>query len=76
MNTAKLFQNGNSQAIRIPKKYRMPGTEVLISKKDDTIILTPVPANWEMLFSALDEFPEDFMATGRQQPDTQTREGF
>jgi len=39
---AKLFANGRSQAVRLPKEFRMPGTEVLIRRNGAAIILTPV----------------------------------
>ena len=40
---AKLFSNGRSQAVRLPKEFRMPGTEVLIRREGDLIILEPLP---------------------------------
>jgi len=76
METAKLFQNGNSQALRLPKKYRMPGTAVVIYRQGKRVILEPLPTSWENIFMALDEFPDDFMAEGRQQPAMQKRESF
>ena len=76
METAKLFQNGNSQAVRLPKKFRMPGTKVAIYRQNKRVVLEPLPTNWETFFTALDEFPDDFMADGRQQPVMQTRESF
>jgi len=41
MKTAKLFKHGGSQAVRLPKEFRFKGTEVIIEKKGDTIILKP-----------------------------------
>lgn len=41
---AKLFANGRSQAVRLPREFRMAGTEVLISREGKKIILTPMPA--------------------------------
>lgn len=40
--TAKLFWNGRSQAVRLPKEFRMEGTEVRISRKGDSVILEPI----------------------------------
>lgn len=74
MQTAKLFQNGSSQAVRLPKAFRLPGTEVKISRKGDSIILEPLVTNWDSWFSALDEFSDDFMEQGREQPEMQERE--
>lgn len=39
--TAKIFQHGGSQAVRLPKAFRFEGTEVLIEKRDDAVILRP-----------------------------------
>ena len=74
METAKLFQNGNSQAVRLPKAYRFPGTEVKIYKYGHQVILEPVETTWDLLFESLSEFPEDFFEEGRQQPPIQERE--
>lgn len=41
--TAKIFQHGRSQAVRLPKAFRFEGTEVLIEKRDDAVILRPAP---------------------------------
>jgi antitoxin VapB len=76
METAKLFQNGNSQAVRLPKGFRMPGDKVKISKKGNQIILEPLETTWETLFDSLNDFPDDFMEEGRQQPEMQKRESF
>lgn len=74
MEKAKLFQNGNSQAVRLPKEFRMPGNEVKISKKGNQIIIEPLETTWDALFESLAEFPEDFMEEGRNQPAAQNRE--
>lgn len=76
METAKLFQNGNSQAVRLPKEFRLPGNEVKISKHGNQIILEPIEPTWDSLFESLSEFPEDFMEEGRNQPEMQKRESF
>lgn len=76
MEKAKLFQNGSSQAVRLPKEYRMPGTEVKIYKKGNKVILEPIEHGWDLFFEALREFPEDFMEDGRNQPPMQKRQDF
>jgi antitoxin VapB len=76
METAKLFKNGSSQAVRLPKEFRIPGKEVKIFKKGNRIILEPIETTWDLLFESLSEFPEDFMKDGRNQPDMQKRESF
>ena len=61
--TAKLFFNGRSQAVRIPKAYRFEGVdEVIIRKEGDALVIAPVRKTWK---SYADEAPpagEDFMA--------------
>ena len=74
MQTAKLFKNGSSQAVRLPKAFRIPGNEVKIYKKGNQVILEPIETTWDSLFEALHEFPEDFMQEGRRQPDHQVRD--
>jgi antitoxin VapB len=76
METAKLFQNGNSQAVRLPKKFKMPGNMVKISQQGTQIILEPLETTWDSLFESLADFPEDFLASGREQPDMQKRDSF
>ncbi len=68
MDTAKLFINGRSQAVRLPKAYRMPGNEVKISKSGKRVILEPLDSNWDEFFEALSHFSDDFMENGREQP--------
>jgi antitoxin VapB len=43
MTTAKIFQHGGSQAVRLPKAFRFSGSEVLIEKHGDDVVLRPVP---------------------------------
>ncbi len=69
MATAKLFQNGRSQAVRLPKEFRLQGKEVKISKRGNKIILEPIDDSWEQWFAALTQFSDDFMDNGREQPD-------
>ena len=74
MQTAKLFQNGRSQAVRLPKAFRLPGTEVKISRQGNKIILEPIDDSWEQWFDAINQFSDDFMQNGREQPETQERD--
>ena len=76
MNTAKLFRTGNSQAVRLPKEFRMPGEKVKIFRRGKQIVLEPLEPTWDALFEALEEFPDDFMEDGRRQPEGQERESF
>ena len=76
MDKAKLFQTGRSQAVRLPKAYRMPGKEVKIRKEGNKVILEPIATSWDALITSLDEFPEDFLQEGREQPLMQERDEF
>jgi antitoxin VapB len=73
MDTAKIFMNGRSQAVRLPKEYRFEGSEVYIKKVGDMVILIPYHAPWQSLFESLEMFSDDFMET-RNQPEMQERE--
>ncbi len=58
METAKLFQNGQSQAVRLPKSLRFDGTEVIIKKAGEGVLLLPVKHTAEQLISLLEEVDE------------------
>lgn len=66
MNTAKIFTNGRSQAVRLPKEYRFETDEVLINKVGDSIILSPKTGGWGPLLSASGRFTDDFMSERKQ----------
>ena len=74
MQTAKLFMNGQSQAVRLPKEFRLEGSEVYIKKSGSSIVLIPANGSWDALTASLDAFSDDFMAD-RDQPLQQVREG-
>lgn len=58
---AKIFNNGNSQAVRLPKEFRFEGKEVIVRKVANGVLLIPQDKNiWESWFDNLDEFSEDF----------------
>jgi antitoxin VapB len=73
MRTAKLFQNGQSQAVRLPKEFRFPGDEVFIKKQGDRVVLIPKENAWDSLIRSLGMFTDDFMRE-RDQPPIQERE--
>ena len=74
MQTAKLFQNGRSQAVRLPKEFQFSGEEVFIQKHGDAVILIPHEKAWEVFMEGLNGFSEDFMKDGRDQGEDQIRE--
>lgn len=73
MKIAKLFQNGQSQAVRLPKEFRFEGEEVFIKKVGKVTILLPIKNPWEPLMDSINKFSDDFMDT-RDQPEQQKRE--
>ncbi len=73
MKTAKIFQNGQSQAVRLPKEYRFSGNRVLIKKAGNAVVLLPEKESWTPLLESLSQFSEDFMEA-REQPGEQKRE--
>ena len=72
--TAKLFENGRSQAVRLPKEYRFNGDEVAINQVGDIVILMPKENKWSAFLNSLELFSDDFMSDGREQPAVQERE--
>jgi antitoxin VapB len=73
MLTTKVFKSGNSQAVRIPKEYQLEGEELYINRIGNTIIIFPKDDPWELFKKSLTEFSDDYLADGRNQPDTQKR---
>jgi len=74
MQTARLFLNGRSQAVRLPKEYQFDGENVYIQRVGDAVILCPVDKEWEVFMHGLNSFSNDFMSEGRLQDMDQTRE--
>ncbi len=68
MHTAKLFKNGKSQAVRLPKEFRFEGEEVFIKRAGRLIILAPKDALWDTFDEGLEHFTSDFMETRQQLP--------
>ncbi|MBA3028648.1 MAG: AbrB/MazE/SpoVT family DNA-binding domain-containing protein [Desulfobacteraceae bacterium] len=76
MKTAKIFTNGNSQAVRLPKEFQFDVPEVNIYKRGSEIILIKKQKDLTRAFELLTELSDDFMENGRQQPEIQDREAF
>ncbi len=74
MDRARLFQNGGSQAVRLPLGFRLPGTEVYIKRVGKAVVLIPIENSWDTLWDSLGQFPDDFFAEGREQPPLEQRE--
>lgn len=82
--TAKIFTNGGSQAVRLPAEFRFTGSEVFIRKDPDTgeVILTEKPRTWDGFFAARDaaiaagEIPDDFIALEARKREVHDRDPF
>ena len=72
--TAKIFTNGGSQALRIPKEFRYNTNEVMVNRIGNIMIVTPMNNKWSGLLQSLDMFTDDFMADGRGELPAQERE--
>jgi len=70
--TAKLFQNGRSQAVRLPADFRFEGSEVYVRRDPETgdVILSRRPESWKDYFELMKsiEVPDDFMAERKDVP--------
>jgi antitoxin VapB len=67
MTTAKVFNTGRSQAVRLPKEYRFKDSEVVINRIGSMVVMFPRSRGWELLSESLNHFSGDFLAD-RNQP--------
>jgi antitoxin VapB len=74
MRTARLFVNGRSQAVRLPKEYQFKGDDVYIQKVGDAVFLFPRDKAWETFLHGLNNFSDDYFSEGRDQGIAQERE--
>ncbi len=75
VKTARLFMNGRSQAVRLPREFQLPGDRVWIKREGNVLILIPMQDSWQPLLDSLAEFSDDFMADRGQPAEQQEREG-
>ena len=68
MLTAKLFTNGSSQAVRLPKEFRFNGTEVYVQKVGSSVILVPKDKAWETFMEGINEFTDDYLEKAEKRP--------
>jgi antitoxin VapB len=73
MVIAKVFTNGRSQAIRLPKQFRVPGSQVYLKRTREGFLVIPRDP-WELFFEGVNELSDDFMSEGRKQPKAERRE--
>lgn len=74
MMTAKVFENGRSQAVRLPKECRFNTDEVAVNRIGDIVLLMPKTNKWSSFMQAIDMFSDDFMRDGREDSPEQERE--
>ncbi len=68
---AKIFKHGRSQAVRLPKEFRLPGKEVRVRRVGNAIVLEPLdePFDWDAWWAKLDKYGGEFLPEGRpEQP--------
>ncbi len=74
---AKLFRNGRSQAVRLPREFRFEGSQVRVRRLAEGVLLSPLIANTAEWFAELDRLRDgDFLVKGRKQPVAPRREIF
>jgi len=73
MEVAKIFSNGGSQAVRLPKNCRFDSDEVLVNRIGSVVILMPKNDPWAPMMQSLDMFTEDFLADGIEDLPVQER---
>lgn len=74
MMTAKVFENGRSQAVRLPKECRFDTDEVAVNRIGDIVLLMPKTNKWSSFMQAIDMFSDDFMEGERNDGLEQERE--
>jgi antitoxin VapB len=75
--TAKLFRNGRSQALRLPREFRFDGDRVRVRRAGRGVLVEPMFTDVDAWFAELDRLAAGpFMAEGREQPATPERDVF
>ena len=72
METARLFQSGRCQAVRLPKEFRFTGTDVGVRNFGNGVLLLPLDNPWDTLEASLSAFEAGFVLA-REQPPPQVR---
>jgi antitoxin VapB len=73
MQTAKLFWSGRSQAVRLPKEFRLPGEQVRIRRHGNAVILEPLTDDWSWLDTVAGRVDPDFIQATEEEPPQQER---
>jgi antitoxin VapB len=75
MTTARVFKSGNSQAVRLPKEFRVKSRELEIFRRGEEIVLREPAKGLARAFELLAELPDDFLPEGRRDTPPQERKG-
>lgn len=75
METAKIFENGRSQAVRLPKRFRFNADEVVIQQLGEAVLLIPKDSLWSTFMDGVNSFTDDIFDEGRDQGIQEEREG-
>lgn len=75
MAIAKVFWNGRSQAVRLPKEFRVSGDRVRVRRHGNAIILEPIAEGWDWLDALTGDVDADFAAAASEPPAQQVRAG-
>jgi len=75
MASAKVFKSGNSQAVRLPKQFRVKSNELEIERRGDEIILREKPGTMERAFDLIATLPEEILHIRRAKDKPQKRKG-
>jgi len=74
MTTTRVFQSGNSQAVRIPKEYQLNVSEIEIFRRGDELVLREKRDDLSDVLDIFSSMPDDFMEDGRNDPPPQDRD--
>ena len=71
---AKIFKNGSSQAIRLPKEFRFEDDEVYVKRIGSAVLVFPKDKAWDLMAGAIGKFDDDFMHERNQPAESEERE--
>ena len=74
METAKIFENGRSQAVRLPKRFRFDVDEVVVQQLGDAVLLVPKESVWQTFLDGVNGFTGDVFEDGSNQGESEERE--
>jgi antitoxin VapB len=74
MKSARLFMNGRSQAVRLPREFQFAGDRVWIKRSQNVVILVPTQDSWQALLESIGQFSDDFLAEREQPAPAEERE--